>query len=59
MDFFGGVFPNDIYTWPTGLVSVRDVHNVTATDENGNVIVIDLQLWVGAAEGLIDTWNIR
>ena len=59
VDFSGGAFPDDIYTWPTGLVAVRDVHNATATDENGNVIVIDLQLWVGSDQGLIDTWDLR
>ena len=40
---FAGAFPEDIYTWPTGFIYIVEYFDVTATDEDGNVIVIALQ----------------
>ncbi|MBO19210.1 MAG: hypothetical protein CL732_01550 [Chloroflexi bacterium] len=58
VDFGGGSFPEDRYSWPTALVSVKDVHDVTAVDKNGNAIVIALQVWIGDQNGVINTWNL-
>ena len=58
-DFGGGDFPEDIYTWPTALVSVKDIYDVQATDSSGNQIVIALQVWVGDLNGVINTWDLR
>ena len=58
VDFGGGTFPEQVYTWPTAVVAIKDVYEVTATDENGNEILIDLQVWVQGEDGLISVWNI-
>lgn len=58
-DFGGGSFSEELYSWPTGLISIVESYNVTATDENGNAIVIALQVSVVSTYGVIDTWNIR
>jgi len=49
----------DIYTWPTGSVSIKDLYNVTATDANGDPLDIALRVLVGADGGEIDIWDIR
>ena len=59
VDFGGGSFSEDRYTWPTALISVKDVYTVTATDDEGNNQVIALQVWVGDENGVIATWNLR
>jgi len=56
---FGGSFSEDRYTWPTALVSVKDVYNVTATDDEGNERVMALQVWIGDENGVIDTWSLK
>ena len=58
VDFGGGSFPEDRYSWTTALVSVKDVYDVTAVDENGNAIVVELQVWIGDQNGVINTWNL-
>ena len=57
-DFAGGDFPGDVYTWPTALITVIDVFDVQAVDADGNQTVINLQVWVGDQNGVIDTWNL-
>jgi len=47
-----------VYTWPTALISIIDIYDITAIDASGNVIVIDLQVLVQGEEGLIASWNI-
>jgi uncharacterized repeat protein (TIGR01451 family) len=59
VDFGGGTFSEDRYTWPTALISVKDVYTVTATDDAGNNQVIALQVWVGDENGVIDTWTLK
>ena len=59
VDFGGGSFSEDRYSWPTALVSVKDVYDVTATDDEGNTVVIALQLWIGDQNGIINTWSLR
>lgn len=59
VDFGGASFAEDRYTWPTALISVKDVYTVTATDDAGNNQVIALQVWVGDENGVIATWNLR
>ena len=56
---FDGSFPEQVYTWPTAVVSIKDVYDVTATDEDGNEIVIDLQVWLQGENGLVATWIIK
>jgi len=58
VDFGGGSFAEDRYTWPTALVSVKDVYDVTAVDADGNALVIALQVWIGDQNGVINTWNL-
>ncbi len=58
VDFGGGSFSEDRYSWPTALVSVKDVYDVTATDDEGNAQVIALQVWIGDLNGVINTWNL-
>ena len=57
-DFGGGAFPEDVYTWPTALISVIDAFDVQAVDDEGNQTVINLQVWVGDQNGIINTWNL-
>ena len=58
-DFGGGSFPENIYTWPTALVSVKDIFGVTATRVGSDVSVADIGVWIGDEAGLIDFWGIR
>ena len=58
VDFGGGSFSEDRYTWPTALVSVKDVFDVTATDD-GETLVISLQVWIANQDGIIDTWSLQ
>ena len=59
VDFRGGTFSEVRYTWPTALLSVKNVYNLTATDDEGNNQVIAAQLWVADEAGIIDTWNLQ
>ncbi len=59
VDFGGGTFSEDRYSWPTALVSIIDSYNVTATDEDGNKQVIALQVWISNSDGIISTWNLK
>ena len=59
VDFGGGSFAEDRYTWPTALIAVKDVYTVAAIDDEGNNQVIALQVWVGDENGVIDTWTLR
>ena len=58
VDFAGGTFPETLYTWPTAVVSVKDVYQVTAIDADGNETVIDLQVWIEGENGLIASWGL-
>lgn len=58
IEFGNGLFSEDRYTWPTALVSVKDVYDVTATDDEGNTVVIALQVWIGDLNGVINTWDL-
>ncbi len=53
-----GVAEN-IYTWPTALVSVKDVFDVTANDDGGNASLIDLNVWIGDLTGEIKYWDLK
>ncbi len=59
VDFGGGSFSENRYTWPTALISVKDVYTVTATDDEGNNQVISMEVWVADESGVIDTWNLQ
>ena len=59
VDFGGGSFSEDRYTWPTALISVKDVYAVTATDDVDNNQVISLEVWISDESGVIDTWNLQ
>ena len=59
VDFGGGSFSEDRYTWPTALISINDIYSVSATDDAGNNQIISAQVWVGDAIGVINTWNIQ
>ncbi|MCH7736080.1 MAG: DUF11 domain-containing protein [Chloroflexi bacterium] len=59
VDFGGGSFSEDRYTWPAALVSVKDVYNVTATDDAGNNQILSLQVWIGDENGVINIWNLQ
>lgn len=58
VDFAGGTFSKDRYSWPTALISVRDVYTVTATDNQGNEQVIAAEVWLGDENGSIATWAL-
>ena len=58
MDFAGGTFPQDRYTWPTAMLGIRDVFTVSATEDDGNSVVTQ-RLLVAGQSGLVDTWDIR
>ena len=58
VDLGGGSF-DDIYSWPTALVSVKDVYNVTATDDQGNQVLISAQVWIGDENGVVSTWTLQ
>jgi uncharacterized repeat protein (TIGR01451 family) len=59
VDFGGGTFSEDRYSWPTALVSIIDSYNATATDEDGNKQVIALEAWISNSDGIISTWNLE
>ena len=59
VDFGGGDFSEDRYTWPTALVSIKNVYDVTVTDDDGNILVISLQVWIGDENGVINTWSLN
>ena len=59
VDFEFGTFHEKVYMWPTAIVSIKDVYDVTAVDAEGNLILIDLQVQVQGPEGLIASWNIN
>ena len=52
-------FEEPVYTWPTALVSVKDVYDVTVTDDEGNAVLITLQVWIGDENGEINTWDLQ
>lgn len=55
--FAGGVFPRDKYTWPTALIEIRDVFNVSASDSGGDS-VSGLHVVVSDDAGEVDTWTL-
>jgi len=57
-DFAGGVFPRNKYTWPTALIEVRDIFNVSASDAGGDPLS-GLQLVVSDEAGEISTWTLE
>ena len=59
VDFGGGSFSEDRYTWPTALISINDIYSVSATDDSGNNQIISAQVWVGDASGVISPWNLQ
>ncbi len=59
VDFGGGSFSEDRYTWPTALISINDIYSVSATDDSGNNQIISAQVWVGEANGVINTRNLQ
>ena len=58
VDFGGGTFDEDVYTWPTALVSVKDAYDVTASNGAG-VALVDLKVQTGDLIGVIESWYIR
>ena len=59
VDFSGGTFSEDRYSWPSAVVSVVDVYDVIVTDSDGNVIgVVGLQVWMAGDGGVIASWNL-
>ena len=59
VDFGGGSFSEDRYTWPTVLISINDIYSVSATDDAGNNQIISAQVWVGDASEVINAWNLQ
>jgi len=59
VEFGDGLYSADRYTWPTALVSVKDVYDVTATDEEGNQQLISLQVWISDELGVVHAWNLQ
>ena len=51
--------PEDIYTWPTALVSVKDVFDVTANDDGDNASLVDMNVWIGDLTGEIKYWDLK
>ena len=58
VDLGGGSF-DDIYSWPTALVSVKDVFSVVAVDDQGNELLISAQVWIGDQNGVVNTWTLQ
>jgi len=59
VDFEGGSFSEDKYSWPTARFSVKDIYTVTAADDEGNIQVIAAQVWVADDSGVINTWTLQ
>jgi len=49
----------NIYTWPTALVSVKDVFDVTANDDGGVASFVDVNVWIGDLTGEIKYWDLK
>ena len=58
VSFANGLFPEQKYTWPTAVVSVKDVYEVIAVDESGNEIVSGIQVWIEGESGIIANWGL-
>ena len=43
-----------VYTWPTAVVSVKDVYHVTTTSDGGDTLPFAVEVWVGGENGVID-----
>lgn len=56
--FANGTFPEKVYTWPTAVVSVKDVYRVIAVDASGNEIVVGIQVWIEGENGVIANWGL-
>jgi hypothetical protein len=46
----------DNYTWSTAFLFVKDIFDVSVTDDEGNELPVALQVWVGDQSGLINSW---
>ena len=58
-DLIVDIHPTDIkdnYTWPTAFLYVKDVFDVTITDENGEELALALQVMIGDQNGIINSW---
>ena len=59
VEFGEGSFGEGRYTWPTVLVSVKDVFFVTANSSDDGKAVISIQVLVGSQNGLVSTWTLQ
>ena len=48
-----------VYTWPTSLVTVRDVFNVEAQIGDTNQVIGNYEVWVGSDSGTIVKWTVE
>jgi uncharacterized repeat protein (TIGR01451 family) len=51
--------PDDVYTWPTALVTLRDAFKVEAQIGDSNEVIGNFQVWVGTDTGTINRWTVR
>ncbi|MCH7712105.1 MAG: hypothetical protein IIC99_00645 [Chloroflexi bacterium] len=51
--------PDDVYTWPTALVTLRDAFKVEAQIGDTNKVIGTFQVWVGTDTGIINRWTVK
>ncbi|MCI0801894.1 MAG: DUF11 domain-containing protein [Chloroflexi bacterium] len=59
MDFAGGTFTRDKYTWPTAMLGVRDVFTVSATSDDDGKVVVTQHVLVANQSGIVDFWDLK
>ena len=58
VSFTGSEFSVPLYTWPTGVITVREAFNVEATGPDGQTTYISLQILVGSSSGTLASWEV-
>ena len=48
-----------VYTWPTALVTVRDIFQVEAQIGDSNEVIGNYEVWVGSDSGTIVSWTVE
>tara|TARA_B100000315_G_scaffold245244_1_gene270905 strand:- start:2854 stop:4281 length:1428 start_codon:yes stop_codon:yes gene_type:complete len=58
VSFTDSEFSVPLYTWPTGVVTVREAYNVEATGPDGETTYISLQILIGTSSGTLARWEV-
>lgn len=51
--------PDDVYTWPTALVTIRDAFSAEAKIGDSSKKIGRFEVWVGSESGTLNKWTIK